>query len=75
MTTTTPQIRPATRSAFAPVLRSWGKLTAVKLKLFLREPIALFFNLCFPVLVLLLYGFIWGTNRVAISARISAIST
>ena len=62
MTTTTPQIRPATRSAFAPVLRSWVKLTAVKSKLFLREPIALFFNLCFPVLVLLLYGFIWGNE-------------
>ena len=62
MTTTTPQIRPATRSAFTPVLRSWAKLTAVQFKLFLREPIALFFNLCFPVLVLLLYGFIWGNE-------------
>ena len=62
MTTTTPQIRPATGSASASVLRSWGKLTAVKFKLFLREPIALFFNLCFPVLVLVLFGFIWGNE-------------
>ena len=61
-TTTTPQIRPAARSAFTPVLRSCVKLTAVQFKLFMREPIALFFNLCFPVLVLLLYGFIWGNE-------------
>ena len=62
MTTTTPQIRPATGSASAPFLRSWGKLTVVKMKLFLREPIALFFNLCFPVLLLLLFGVIWGNE-------------
>ncbi len=43
-------------------LRSFAKLTIVQYKLFLREPVALFFNIFFPVLLLLLFGLIWGNE-------------
>lgn len=43
-------------------LRSATKLTFVQFKLFLREPMAFFFNLAFPVLILLLFGIIWGNE-------------
>lgn len=38
------------------------KLTWVYLKLFIREPIALFFTLIFPVMMLILFGFIYGND-------------
>jgi len=52
------------QSRFGPAdaLRSAAKLTFVQLKLFLREPVAFFFNLAFPVLLLLLFGVIWGNE-------------
>ncbi len=43
-------------------LRSAAKLTFVQFKLFLRQPVAFFFNLAFPVLILLLFGAIWGNE-------------
>lgn len=38
------------------------KMTTTQFKLYLREPVALFFSLLFPVLLLLLFGVIFG-NR------------
>jgi ABC-2 type transport system permease protein len=43
-------------------MRSLWKLTWTEMKLFLREPIATFFTLGFPLMVLFLFGSIWG-NR------------
>ena len=44
------------------VLRSLARLASVQFKRFLREPLALFFTVAFPVLLLLLFGFIWGNE-------------
>jgi ABC-2 type transport system permease protein len=44
------------------MLRSFAKLTFTRFKLFLREPVAFFFNLAFPVLLLILFGVIWGNE-------------
>ncbi len=41
-------------------MRSLWKLTWVEAKLFLREPIGVFFTLAFPVLLLFLFGSIYG---------------
>jgi len=41
-------------------VRGLSKLTIVQAKLFLREPAAFFFTLVFPVLLLLLFGAIFG---------------
>ena len=46
----------------AAVLRSYARLASVQFKRFLREPMALFFTVAFPVLLLLLFGFIWGNE-------------
>ena len=46
----------------ATTVRSYTRLTSVQFKRFLREPIALFFTVVFPVLLLLLFGFIWGNE-------------
>lgn len=46
----------------ATMVRSYARLTSVQFKRFLREPIALFFTLVFPLLLLLLFGFIWGNE-------------
>lgn len=43
-------------------MQSFTKLTLTQLKLYLREPVAFFFTLVFPVLVLLLFGVIWGNE-------------
>ncbi len=43
-------------------MHAFAKLTFVQFKLFLREPLAFFFTLVFPVLLLLLYGVIWGNE-------------
>ena len=43
-------------------VRAFAKLTFVQYKLFLREPVALFFNIFFPVLLLLLFGLVWGNE-------------
>ncbi|OPL19845.1 MAG: hypothetical protein AVO35_02405 [Candidatus Aegiribacteria sp. MLS_C] len=43
------------------VFRAW-KLGSVELKLYLREPSAFFFTLVFPLLLMLLFGSIWGNQ-------------
>ena len=49
-------------TAAATMLRSYARLASVQFKRFLREPVALFFTLAFPVFLLLLFGFIWGNE-------------
>ena len=43
-------------------LRGLGKLTLAEAKLFLREPEAVFFTLVFPLLLLFVFGGIWGNE-------------
>jgi ABC-2 type transport system permease protein len=43
-------------------MNSFIKLSIVQLKIFLREPAAFFFTLVFPVLLLVLFGVIWGNE-------------
>jgi ABC-2 type transport system permease protein len=44
------------------VMRGLGKFFVMQLKLYLREPLAFFFSLAYPVLLLLLFGFIYGNQ-------------
>ena len=44
------------------MFNSYLKLTWMQIKLFSREPIALFFTLIFPLLLLLLFGAIFGNE-------------
>jgi ABC-2 type transport system permease protein len=39
-----------------------GKLFLMQVKLYLREPVAFFFSLAYPALLLLLFGFIYGNQ-------------
>jgi len=43
-------------------MRSFRKLFIVQLKLYLREPVAFFFSLAYPTLLLLFFGFIYGNQ-------------
>ena len=43
-------------------MKTFLKLTYMELKLQLREPMALFFTLAFPVMVMVLFGFIFGND-------------
>lgn len=43
-------------------MQGWLKLTWVEAKLFLRNPLAAFFAIAFPLLLLFLYGSIYGNN-------------
>lgn len=43
-------------------MNAFYKLTQTHLKLFSREPVAFFFTLVFPVLLLFLFGFIFGNE-------------
>lgn len=43
-------------------MRSFRKLFLVQFKLYLREPVAFFFSLAYPALLLLLFGFIYGNQ-------------
>jgi len=43
-------------------MKTFIKLTTMELKLQLREPLALFFTLAFPVMVMVLFGFIFGNQ-------------
>ncbi len=38
------------------------KLSTVQFKLFLREPLAFFFTLVFPMLLMLFFGVVWGND-------------
>jgi ABC-2 type transport system permease protein len=44
------------------IMRGLGKLFVMQLKLYLREPLAFFFSLAYPALLLLLFGFIFGND-------------
>ncbi len=43
-------------------MRSFSKLFFVQFKLYLREPVAFFFSLAYPALLLLLFGYIYGNE-------------
>lgn len=43
-------------------MKSLLKMTWMEAKLFLREPVGAFFTLIFPLMMLLLFGFIYGNN-------------
>lgn len=43
-------------------MRGFWQLTWTELKLFLREPVATFFTLVFPLMMLFLFGSIYGNN-------------
>jgi ABC-2 type transport system permease protein len=43
-------------------MRTYAKLTAMALRLYLREPLAAFFTLVFPSLLLVLFGSIYGNT-------------
>jgi ABC-2 type transport system permease protein len=43
-------------------LKSLFRLTVVELKLYLREPMAVFFTLAYAPMILLLFGFIYGND-------------
>lgn len=43
-------------------MRGFWKLTLVEIKLFLREPMATFFTLAFPLMMLFLFGSIYGNE-------------
>lgn len=45
-------------------MRALWKMTLVEARLFMREPVAIFFTLAFPVLILLLFSAIFGNERV-----------
>jgi len=45
--------------------RALGKLVVVQVKLYLREPIAVFFTLLMPVMLLVMMGFILGNEPVS----------
>ncbi|HDN79566.1 MAG: ABC transporter permease [Chloroflexi bacterium] len=43
-------------------MRGWGKLIITEFKLYLREPTAAFFTLAFPLMMLFLFGSIYGNK-------------
>ena len=43
-------------------MKSFLKLSVIELKLFLREPAALFFTLIFPIILLVVFGSIYGNE-------------
>ncbi len=45
-------------------MQALWKMTWVEIKLFLREPVGLFFTLVFPVMILLLFSAIFGNGKV-----------
>jgi ABC-2 type transport system permease protein len=47
-------------------MKSWLKMSWVEAKLFLRKPLATFFALVFPLLLLFLYGSIYGNTPMSI---------
>lgn len=46
-------------------MKAFFKMTWIELKLFLREPVGAFFTLVFPLLLLLIFGSIYGNEPVA----------
>lgn len=56
-------------------MRGVWKLTLVEIKLFLREPIAAFFTLVFPLMMLFLFGSIYGNKPVAFFGGVGYVDT
>jgi ABC-2 type transport system permease protein len=56
-------------------MRSLQKLFVIELKLFLREPMAAFFTLIFPSLLLLLFGTIWGNKPSEFFGNVGYVDT
>lgn len=52
----------ADRSRGTVMLRSFGSLVVVNIKLFLREPVAAFFTVAFPVMLVVVFGMIYGNE-------------
>jgi len=46
------------------IFRTWGKVAWTEMKLYFREPIGMFFTLGFPMMMLLLFGSIYGNKPV-----------
>jgi ABC-2 type transport system permease protein len=44
------------------LMHGFGKLFIMQFKLYLREPVAFFFSLAYPALLLLFFGFIYGND-------------
>jgi ABC-2 type transport system permease protein len=44
------------------IMRGLGRLFVMQFKLYLREPVAFFFSLAYPALLLLLFGYIYGNE-------------
>lgn len=56
-------------------MRGVWKLTLVEIKLFLREPMAAFFTLVFPLMMLFLFGSIYGNKPAAFFGGIGYVDT
>ena len=56
-------------------MRGFWKLTWVEFKLFVREPLAAFFTLVFPMMMLFLFGSIYGNKPSAFFAGFGFIDT
>jgi len=54
-------------------MKSFFKLTYMELKLQLREPVAVFFTLAFPVMVMVLFGFIFGNDPLELPGGYSRV--
>ena len=56
-------------------MRSLQKMFYIEMKLFLREPMAAFFTLMFPSLLLLLFGTIWGNKPTEFFGNVGYVDT
>jgi ABC-2 type transport system permease protein len=56
-------------------MRGFWKLALTELKLYLREPIASFFTLAFPIMLLLLFGGIYGNKPSAFFGGLGFVDT
>ncbi len=55
-------------------MKTLSKMTWVEAKLFLREPVGAFFTLVFPLMMLFLFGTIYGNNPPPGSGALGAVS-
>jgi ABC-2 type transport system permease protein len=56
-------------------MRGVWKLTLIEIKLFLREPMAAFFTLVFPLMMLFLFGSIYGNKPTAFFGGVGYVDT
>lgn len=55
-------LEPSATTAFSAPLRGLGAMFLTEMKLFIREPAAAFFTLAFPLILLLVFGSIFGND-------------